>query len=102
MKSCTSASREVSKKIERKIASIDKEKQKVKIIDENECIEVVHTQRTLSASLSPADKTQLPELRIVEVRNQYEVEVAKAKNLIKRVQRNGWKVKGPLTGFSYC
>ena len=43
IKSCTSASRAVSKKIEKRTVSVDKGKKKVKIIDEDRFTEVNNT-----------------------------------------------------------
>lgn len=43
MKSYTSASRAVFKKIERKVISVDKRKKKVKIIDNNWFTKVINT-----------------------------------------------------------
>ena len=43
MKSYTSASRAVSKKIERKAELVDKGKKRVKIIDDDRCTKVVNT-----------------------------------------------------------
>ena len=56
IKSCTIASRAVSKKIERKAESADKGNKRVKIIDEGEFTKVVNTQSTPSETPGPAPK----------------------------------------------
>ena len=101
MKSCTSASRAVSKKIERKAVTVDKGKKRVKIIDEDGFTKVVHTQRTPSPTPGPAPKSPAPELRIVELKSDWdEIEEEKTKKLVKKAEQDGWKVKGPLTSPS--
>ena len=101
MKSCTSASKAVSKKIERKAVTIDKWKKRMKIIDNDGFIKVVNTQRTPSPTPGPAPKTPVPELKIVELRLDWdEIEEEKTKKLVEREEKDGWKVKEPLTGPS--
>ena len=67
MKSCTSASRAVSKKIERKAEPIDKGKKRGKIMDNDRFTKVVNIQRTPSPTPGPALKTTVPEPRIVKL-----------------------------------
>ena len=101
MKNCTSASRAVYKKIERKAETVDKGKKRVKVIDEDGFTKVVNTQSTPSLTPEPALKFQVLELRIVEVKLDWdEIEEAKLKSLVKKAEKDGWKVKGPLTGPS--
>ena len=103
MKSCTSASRAVFKKIERKVESADKGKKRVNIIDKNGFTKVVNFQRTSSESTTtgPAPKTPTSEPRITELVSDWDkIETAKTKALVERAERDGWKVKGPLTGHS--
>lgn len=99
IKSCTSASRVVHKKIERKEELVGKGKKRVKIIDDNGFTEVVNTQRTSSPTPGPAPTTLTPEPRMVElVCDWNEVEMTKTKAMVAKVEQEGWKVKGPLTG----
>ena len=101
MKSCTSASRAVFKKIKRKAGSVDKGKKRVKIIDDDRFIRVVNMQRTLSPTPGPALKTPVPEPRIMELRSDRdEIVEAKTKALVERAEKERWKVKGPLAGPS--
>ena len=101
MKSCSSASRAVSKKIERKEGAGNKNKKRVKIIDDEGFTKVVNTQRTPSPTPGPALKTPIPEPRIVELVSDWDkIEEAKTKKLVKKAEKDGWKVKGPLTGPS--
>ena len=98
MKSCTSASMQVYKKIERKAESVDKWKKKVKIINNDEFTKVVNVYRTIRTIRGPAPRTTISELSIVElVSNYYEVETEKMKTMIEKVELDGWNVKGPLT-----
>lgn len=90
MKRCTLASRAVSKKIERKGTSVDKEKKSVNIIDDDEFTKVVKMQRTPSPTLEPASKTSIPELRIVELLLDWdEVKVTKTKVIVEKAERDG-------------
>ena len=101
MKSCMSASRAVSKKIGRRAKTVDKGKNKVKIINDDGFTKVVNTQRTSSPTPGPAPKTPVPEPRIVELVSDWdEIEKAKTKAMVERAKRDGWKVKGLLTGPS--
>ena len=90
IKSCTSASRTVSKKIERMAESADKGKNRVKIINDNGFTKVVNTQRTPSPTPGPASKTLVPEPRIVELRSDWdEIEEAKTKAIVERAEQDG-------------
>ena len=101
MKSCTLASGAVSKKIERRVGQVDNGKKRMKIIDDNSFTKVVNTQRTPSPTPGPAPKTPVPEPRVVELVSDWdEIEKAKMKVMVERAERDGWKVKGPLTGRS--
>ena len=100
-KSSTSASRAVFKKIERKAKSMEKGKKRVKIIDEDGFTKVVNTQSTSSPTPGPAPKTPIPEPRIVELKSDCdEIKEVKVKMMVEKVEKDGWKVKGPLTGPS--
>ena len=57
IKSYTSTSRAVCKKIERKAGTAEKMKKRVKIIDDNGFPKVVNSPRTPSPTLGPAPKT---------------------------------------------
>ena len=99
MKSCTLASRAVSKKIERKMVWVDKGKNRMNIINDDGFTKVVNMQRTPSPTPGPALKTPTPELRIVELVSDWDkIETAKTKVLVEKVERDGWKVQEPLTG----
>ena len=87
MKSCTSASRAVFKKIRRKVEPMNKGKKRKKIIDDNRFTKVVNTQRTPSLTSGPALKTSTSEPRIVElVLDWDEIEVAKTKVLVEKAE----------------
>ena len=101
MKSYTSASKAVSKKIERRAEPVDKGKKRMMIINDDGFTKVVNTQRTPSPTPGPALKTPIIELKIVELVSDWaEIEEEKTKVLVERVERDGWKVKRPLTGPS--
>ena len=79
----------------------DKEKKGVKIINHNGFTKVVNTQRSPSPTSGPASKTPIPKPRIVELISDWdELEEAKMKALVEKVEQDGWKVKEPLTGPS--
>lgn len=90
MKSYTSASRAMSKKIEMRAGPVDKGNQKVKIMNKGWFTKVVNTEKTPSPTPGPARKTPVPELRIVElVSNCDEGEAAMTKRIVEIVERNG-------------
>ena len=78
---------------------MDKGKKRVKIIDDKGFTKVVNTEKTPSPTSGPAPRTPVPKPRIVElVSDRDEIEEAKTKALVERAERDGWKVKGTLTG----
>lgn len=101
MKSCTSASRAVFKKIERKTVLVDKGKKQMKIINDDSFIKVANIHSTPSPTPGPALKTPIPKARIVELRSHWDrVEAAKTKVIVERAEQDEWKINGPLTGLS--
>ena len=67
MKSCSSASSRMSKKIKRKAEAGNKETKRIKIIDKDGFTKIVNTQRTSCPTPGQAPKTPTPELGIVEL-----------------------------------
>lgn len=101
MKSCTSTSRAVSKKIERKLESVVKGKNKVKIIDENGFTKLFNTHRSPSLTPGPAAKTLTPKLRIIKLVSDWdELESVDTRKIMWKGDKDGCKVKGPLPGPS--
>ena len=86
-KSCTSASRAVLKKIERKAKSAGKGKKKAKIITDDMFTKLVNPYRILSPTPGPAPKTLISAVRIVEtVLDLNEINAANTKSLVKRAE----------------
>ena len=69
---------------------VDKEKKRVKIIDDKGFTKVVNTQRTSSPTPGPVPKTPIPEPRIVELVSDWnEIKEAKTKAMVERAERDG-------------
>ena len=87
MKSYTSSSRAVSKKIKRKVETAEEGKKRVKIIDKDRFTIVVNIQKTPSPTTGPALKTPVSEPSIVEVMLAWdELEASKMKAIVEKAE----------------
>ena len=67
IKTCTTASRAVYKKLERKIEVKDKWKKRMNIIDNDRYSKLANVERTLGPTPEPALKSLIPELMVVDL-----------------------------------